>query len=257
MAPFTRRLIFGSFSIWKAARSRTVSRIPAASPASTIETYRRLKTFGWRDMACESRSPPSTSARSSWMTAARYTSSVCSSRMTSALTTLRPASIIVANWREKIWSDFGLIFLKTVRTLSSPDAGSSARLCASRPRTRSCSRAPFGFGACTSPESSSPWALIAVYATDTTYRNDSALGGILGNDVTTSTGCSGVPPECNPSRTLTGADRHNYRLDTYVTLTTPPTGRQEKLVTVVVRGSASPYATYAREQSTFDLSTGS
>ena len=50
------------------------------------------------------------------MTEARYVSSVCSSRMTSAATTFRPASIIVANWREKIWSDFGLIFLKVVRT---------------------------------------------------------------------------------------------------------------------------------------------
>ena len=46
--------------------------------------------------------------------------------MTSALTTFRPASIIVANWREKICSDFGLIFLKTVRTPSSPLAGSSS-----------------------------------------------------------------------------------------------------------------------------------
>ena len=97
----------------------------------------------------------------------------------------------------------------------------------------------------------------AVNATDSTYRNDSVLGGNVANDVTTSTGCSGVPAECNPSRTLVGADRHNYRLDTYVTYTTPPTGRQEKLVTVVVRATTSPYATYAREQSTFDLSTGS
>ena len=54
-------------------------------------------------------------------------SSVCSSRITSALTTFSPASIIVANWREKIWSDFGLTFLKTVRALSSPLAGSSIR----------------------------------------------------------------------------------------------------------------------------------
>ena len=97
----------------------------------------------------------------------------------------------------------------------------------------------------------------AVNATDSTYRNDSVLGGNVANDVTTSTGCSGVPPECNPSRTLAGADRHNYRLDTYVTYTTPPSGRQEKLVTVVVRATTSPYTTYAREQSTFDLSTGS
>ena len=34
-------------------------------------------------------------------------SSVCSSRITRAETTFRPASIIVANWREKICSDFG------------------------------------------------------------------------------------------------------------------------------------------------------
>ena len=54
-------------------------------------------------------------------------SSVCSSRITSELTTFRPASIIVANWREKICSVFGLIFLKTVRTPSSPLAGSSSR----------------------------------------------------------------------------------------------------------------------------------
>jgi len=97
----------------------------------------------------------------------------------------------------------------------------------------------------------------AVNATDSTYRNDSVLGGNVANDVTTSTGCGGVPPECNPSRTLVGADRHNYRLDTYITYTTPPSGRQEKLVTVVVRGASSPYPSYAREQSTFDLSTGS
>jgi prepilin-type N-terminal cleavage/methylation domain-containing protein len=97
----------------------------------------------------------------------------------------------------------------------------------------------------------------AVNATDSTYRSDSVLGGSIANDVTTSTACSGVPPECNPSRALVGADRKNYRLDTYVTYTTPPSGRQEKLVTIVVRATTSPYAIYAREQSTFDLSTGS
>ncbi|TMK95710.1 MAG: type II secretion system protein [Actinobacteria bacterium] len=92
---------------------------------------------------------------------------------------------------------------------------------------------------------------------DSTYKNDSVLGGNIANDVTTSTDCGALPPECVPSRNVTGADRHNYRLDSYVTLTTPPNGRQLKLVTVVVRGTISPYPTYAREQSTFDLSTGS
>ena len=89
-------------------------------------------------------------------------SSVCSSRMTSAETTLRPASIIVANWREKIWSDFGLIFLKVVRIPSSPADGFSVSSCASSPRTRSCSRAASTSGAFSSPVSSKPSALIAV-----------------------------------------------------------------------------------------------
>ncbi len=38
IAPFTRRLSFVSFSIWSATRSRTLSSIPDASPACTIET---------------------------------------------------------------------------------------------------------------------------------------------------------------------------------------------------------------------------
>ena len=45
------------------------------------------------------------------MISARYLSSVCSSRITRAWTTLTPASIIVANCRAKICSDFGLTFL--------------------------------------------------------------------------------------------------------------------------------------------------
>ena len=98
------------------------------------------------------------------MTAPRYLSSVWCSRITSALTTFRPASIIVANWREKIWSDFGLIFLNAVRADSSPADGSSRSSVASRPRTRSCSRADDGSGAWTSPRDSTPSELIALYA---------------------------------------------------------------------------------------------
>jgi prepilin-type N-terminal cleavage/methylation domain-containing protein len=97
----------------------------------------------------------------------------------------------------------------------------------------------------------------AVNATDSVYRNDPVLGGNIANDVTTASACGGVPPQCNPSRSLVGADHKNYRVDSYVTLSTPPNGRQLKLVTVVVRDTISPYKTYAREQSTFDLSTGS
>ena len=84
--------------------------------------------------------------------------------MTSAPTTFRPASIIVANWREKIWSDFGLTFLNAVRADTSPADGSSVIRLASRPRIRSCSRAEFGSGALTSPADSTPSELIALYA---------------------------------------------------------------------------------------------
>jgi hypothetical protein len=96
---------------------------------------------------------------------------------------------------------------------------------------------------------------------DNTYRCDSALGGSCPNSTSgevTAT-CSGSPVanECNPSRIVTGADRKNYRVDTYVTTTAPPSGRSVKLVTVVVRNAATLSARpFARLSSTFDQSTG-
>lgn len=96
----------------------------------------------------------------------------------------------------------------------------------------------------------------SVQATDATYRSDAVLGGNVALDVTTTTDCSGVPDYCNPSRTVAGADHKQYRVDSYVTWLTPTSGRQLKLVTVVIRRSQSPYATLARQQSTFDESTG-
>jgi hypothetical protein len=68
---------------------------------------------------------------------------------------------------------------------------------------------------------------------------------------------SPLPNYCVPSRTVTGPDRKSYRIDTYITTTTPTNGRAEKLVTVVVRdGSALSARPLAREGSTFDQSTG-
>jgi len=98
-----------------------------------------------------------------------------------------------------------------------------------------------------------------VNGTDTLYRSDSALGGSLSNDILASSGCTGtpLPDQCNASRTASGADHRTYRVDTYVTATTPTNGRAEKLVTIVVRDGKTPFRTLAREQSTFDLSTGS
>jgi Tfp pilus assembly protein PilE len=98
----------------------------------------------------------------------------------------------------------------------------------------------------------------SVNATDTLSRSDSVLGGSISNDLTAAS-CTGspLPNQCVASRTATGADHRTYRVDSYVTATTPANGRAMKLVTIVVRAGTSPFRTYAREQSTFDLSTGS
>ena len=93
--------------------------------------------------------------------------------------------------------------------------------------------------------------------TDSTYRSDVVLGGDVNNSITTATGCGGMPNYCNPSRIVTGADHRPYRVDTYVTATTPAEGRQLKLVTVVILEGASPFKQLSRQQSTFDESTGS
>ena len=56
---------------------------------------------------------------------------------------------------------------------------------------------------------------------------------------------------------MTGADHKNYRVDTYIVLTTPANGRALKAVTVVVRdGTTLNARPYARTTSTFDASTG-
>jgi hypothetical protein len=95
------------------------------------------------------------------MTCARYLSSVCSSRITSDATTFSPASIIVANCREKICSDFGLIFLIDGGPLSSSAPANSRSEEARSPRILSCSRAEARSGAWSSPVSSAPLALMA------------------------------------------------------------------------------------------------
>ena len=59
--------------------------------------------------------PASTSARISAITSREVLVVGLLLERRERLTTLTPASIIVANWREKIWSDFGLTFLKAMR----------------------------------------------------------------------------------------------------------------------------------------------
>jgi type II secretory pathway pseudopilin PulG len=98
-------------------------------------------------------------------------------------------------------------------------------------------------------------------AVDNTYKCDSVLGASCPNatsgEVTTTCSGSPLPNQCLPSRTTTGADRKSYRVDTYITTTTPTNGRAVKLVTVVVRDGKSLSARpLARVSSTFDQSTG-
>jgi Tfp pilus assembly protein PilV len=95
---------------------------------------------------------------------------------------------------------------------------------------------------------------------DNTYMCDSALGSSCPNSTsgeTTTTCSSPIPNQCAPSRTVTGADRKPYRVDTYITLTTPTSARALKVVTVVVRdGQKLSARPLARLSSTFDQSTG-
>ena len=70
-------------------------------------------------------------------------------------------------------------------------------------------------------------------------------------------GVAGVDTRAITVRTKTGADRKPYRVDTYVTLTTPSSARALKVVTVVVRdGQKLSARPLARLSSTFDQSTG-
>ncbi len=97
----------------------------------------------------------------------------------------------------------------------------------------------------------------AVTTTDAVYRADSALPGGSTASLITRT-CTGPPDECNPSRTLSGPDGGNYRIDTYVVSRTPTGGRALKLVTVVVRDASDLSARpWVRHSSSFDETTGS
>jgi type II secretory pathway pseudopilin PulG len=93
---------------------------------------------------------------------------------------------------------------------------------------------------------SSSIPIVAPYTTDTAYNASQVTGS-----------CPGTPDECNASREATGADRKAYRIDTYIVSVSPTGGRPVKKVTVVVRDSNNLTLTYARQVSTFDVSTGS
>jgi type II secretory pathway pseudopilin PulG len=54
---------------------------------------------------------------------------------------------------------------------------------------------------------------------------------------------------------VTGPDHHGYEIDTYVQTYTPPSGRAEKRVSIAVHDGQTGRV-WARQQSTFDQSTG-
>ena len=108
---------------------------------------------------------------------------------------------------------------------------------------------------------------------DNTYKCDASLGVSCPNTITTCalTTCAdgNVPvrtctvpatsyPECLPSRTVTATlspDHYPYRVDSYITFSTPTNGRQLKKITVVVRDGNLTSKVFARQTSTFDPST--
>jgi type II secretory pathway pseudopilin PulG len=88
------------------------------------------------------------------------------------------------------------------------------------------------------------------YTTDTAYSASQVTA--------TCSGSVSTHPECNASRTVTGPDHGSYRVDTYIVYRTPTSGRQVKLVTIVVRDAKNlSDKELARVSSSFDLSTGS
>jgi uncharacterized protein (TIGR02598 family) len=99
----------------------------------------------------------------------------------------------------------------------------------------------------------------AVGATDSTYKCDSALSGCVTTSVIVRTDCaSPLPSQCIPSQTVTGADGKSYRVDTYITAVTVPSGRPIRRVTIVVRNpTALTQIPWARQSSDFDESTAS
>ena len=90
----------------------------------------------------------------------------------------------------------------------------------------------------------------APYTTDAAYNASQVTA-------TCASGSYTSYPQCNASRSVTGPDHGTYRVDTYVVYRTPTSGRAVKLVTIVVRDSASLTGpALARQSSSFDQSTG-
>ena len=99
---------------------------------------------------------------------------------------------------------------------------------------------------------------------DEVYTRDAPKdgGGALAAQVVVPC-ASSVPGNCDPSRSVTGADGKSYRLNSYIVEQVEtrdsagnPLGRALKVVTVVVRAEHDLTKALVRQQSTFDRSFG-
>jgi Tfp pilus assembly protein PilV len=98
----------------------------------------------------------------------------------------------------------------------------------------------------------------ALSSVDNTYKCDAALGAACPNATSAEVQgtCATLTNQCNPSRQVSGPDRHTYRVDTYILGDHPAaTSRTVRKVTVVVRDGLRLSHVLARETSTFDCST--
>lgn len=83
------------------------------------------------------------------------------------------------------------------------------------------------------------------------YTTDTAYGALV------TQACSAPEPAaCDASADVTGPDGKPYRLDTYIAMWTPPSGRPVKRVAVVVRDGTALAKSLVRVETTFDASTG-
>ncbi len=96
----------------------------------------------------------------------------------------------------------------------------------------------------------SPIPTNSVYTGDVAYTEAGGAAGML-----TVASCSPTS-QCTASQTLTGADGHSYRVDTYIS-NDVESGRTLKKVTIVVRNVKNLTGpTYVREVTSFDAGLG-
>jgi type II secretory pathway pseudopilin PulG len=96
---------------------------------------------------------------------------------------------------------------------------------------------------------------------DARYKADAAYRAVSTPENQTNSAVTITGTSTKPTSMVTGPDRKLYRVDTYVTwqpvsTSSGRTGRNVKLVTVVVRDGNTPSVAWARRESSFDEATG-